>query len=413
MHHPPLWLLVLWGFWIIQAILSIVVVRKFAKRLARPRRHKYDHYRPRAFVIVPFKGIELDLAGCIRSFCHQDYPDYRLVFVVESEQDPAYEHLAKELQRHPNVESEIVIAGIAPPNHGQKVHNQFAAIQRIESESEDQDAWVFADSDAVPGRRWLADMIGPLIKWKRRGATTGYRWLVPTADEHDTIWSSFASVLNASAACFMGRRRFTYAWGGSMALLAGTARRGDLPRRLHGALTDDYTVTKMCEDLKLHIVFVPKCLVPTPTEMRLPNLVNFAHRQYLITRVYEPKLYNTTLLITSLFLTGFVSAVGFILYSFICGPSGHNWWVPTIVCAFVFAANQIRSSYRSTVVRLAFDQETNDRLQTAMFIDRWLTPVWMFLHWLFLLRAGITRTMNWRGIRYRLHAPNRVQELAR
>ncbi len=60
------------------------------------------------------------------------------------------------------------------------------------------------------------------------------------------------------------------------------------------------------------------------------------------------------------------------------------------------------------MIRRQFDQTTADRLGLAMLLDAWATPLWMGLHLLFILRAGIGRTMTWRGIRYRLLGPQRI-----
>ncbi len=407
--HP--FLLLLWTAWVVQALLAVVIVRKFARRVARPRRVKYDFFRPPATVIVPFKGVEADMAGCVKSLCTQNYPNYRVMLVVESKRDPAHDFLAEQLKHYPQCRAEILVAGLAGPRQGQKVHNQLVAIDRIVADAGDDDAWVFADSDAVPGPDWLIEMVGPLVERKRTGATTGYRWLVPAAQSTGRIVSALASVMNSSAACFLGRRRFTYAWGGSMAIRAATARRGDLRGRLRGALTDDYVLTRMCTDLERRVYFAERCLVGTPVSMRFGDLANFAHRQCLITRIYEPHLYGLALGASTLFLTGFVTAAAHSVYGLWRRPEGFAWCWSALACAAVFAANQGRATLRAKSVRCAFDEPTVRRLGMALFLDRWCTPLWMALHWLFLVRAAIGRTMRWRGIRYRLRGPQSVERL--
>jgi hypothetical protein len=46
-----------------------------------------------------------------------------------------------------------------------------------------------------------------------------------------------------------------------------------------------------------------------------------------------------------------------------------------------------------------------------MGLDRWATWLWMSLHALLLARAALGRTIRWRGIRYRLHGPQRIERL--
>ncbi|MDP6059818.1 MAG: glycosyltransferase family 2 protein [Pirellulaceae bacterium] len=402
-------LLILWVAWIAQAVLSVLIVRRFARYLAVKQRAKFQNHQPRATVIVPFKGAELNLPGMVRCFCSQEYPQYRLFLVVESKCDPAYSILVEQLRHYPHCRVQVLVSGAARANQGQKLHNQLAAIDRIVGDSLDDDVWVFADSDVAPGPHWLADLVGPLVDRRKTGATTGYRWLVPDGSGRGLFWSSIAGVLNSSAACFLGKARWTYAWGGSMAMRACTARRGDLRRRLEGALTDDYPVTQMCAALGMRVYFRARCLVATPVAMGLKDLANFAHRQCLITRVYEPRIYWVALGVTCLFLAGFTSATVHTLYWLWREPSGNRWWGSAGVCALVFVAHQVRASYRSLAVRRAFDEGTVRRLGVSRVLDRWLTPIWMTMHWAFLVRAGFGRTLRWRGIRYRLHGPQSIE----
>ena len=412
MSHPHPLLLMLWSMWIVQAFLATVLARKFSRRFQRKDRRKFGAYRPRAVVIVPFKGIEADLPGCIRALCGQEYRQYELVLVVASVDDPAHDLLVDELRKYPDRCARIVVAGEAPPCRAQKLHNQIAAIERIDSSCADDDVWVFADSDAVPSNRWLAAMVGPLVDKRVTGATTGYRWLIPESVGAGAFWSYYASVLNSSSACFLAFRRFTYAWGGSMAIHAGTARRGDLAGRLARSLSDDYSVSRLCADLQLRVYFVARCLVPTPIAMNGREVFTFARRQYLITRIYEPKLFWAALAISTLFVSGFVSAAAHTLLWISREPMGPTWCWSASVCVAVFLAHQIRSMHRSRAVCRMFEVSIVRRLVGPLRVDRWLTPVWMTLHWLILLSAAVGRTIEWRGVCYRLDGRDRVERIS-
>ncbi len=406
------WLLVIGVAWLVQAWLSVMLVRKFARRLERKPRAGFDRFRPRARVVVPFKDIDNDLPGCVRALCRQDYPSYELVLVVESRDDAAYAVLGRELARYPECEAQVVVAGQAPSCQGQKVHNQIAAIDLINPRSADDDAWVFADSDAVPDDQWLGRMVGPLIQDNLTAVTTGYRWLVPEGAGNRAIWSSVVSVFNASSACFLSSRRFVYAWGGSMAMRASTARRGDLRGRLTGALTDDYCVSRMCSDLRRRIYFVGGCVVATPVSMNLGEALNFLYRQYLLTRVYEPRLFAAALAVSTLFLVGW----GTTMAAGVMGMTGAAppavFWLGLGIGGGVFLAHQCRAGFRARALRRSFDPSVRERLRLPMFFDRWLTPFWMILHWAVILRSAFGRTMEWRGIRYRLNGPHRVLRLS-
>ena len=421
MNHLPLLLLILlWLTWLAQAVLSAMQVRKLARQLETKLRQRDDAFRPPATLIVPFKGVDPELEEHLRSLFEQDYPDYELVLVVDSVEDPAYALLKREALRHPDRRATILVAGPCGPREGQKIHNQLFAIDHLESRSTDEGhdpdaawAWVFADSDAVPGPGWLGDMVGPLNR-KKIGLTTGYRWLVPQSADpagRPTVWSHLASIMNSSVACFYKSDGYTRAWGGSMALLAQTARRGGLRQRLVGALCDDYQFSRMIRELKQRVYFVPWCLVTTPIHWRFTQLYDFAHRQYLLTRVYAPGVFTGAVLLTTLYVAGFITSWGWVVLHVACDSSSWAWGWPIPVMVGVFIANQWRASYRQMVIQRALRPDTLLPLRSTLRLERWTTFLWMTLHWLLVLRAAVGRTMTWRHVTYRLSGPQRVEKI--
>ena len=434
----PYALLILWLAWVAQAVLSALAVRKFARRVGPERRDSFEAYRPRAAVVVPFKGLDADTPAALDGLLHQDYPSYRVVFVVESEDDPASPALRDAMARHAHCNAALVVAGVAPPTQGQKVHNQLAALRWLEAQGDDAAVWVFADSDAVPGPRWLADMVGPLSN-EKSGATTGYRWLVPggggeakpqaagdvnshstpshsavppsvpsclraSVPASSTLWSKLASVLNSSVACLAGSRDgLNLVWGGSMAVRADFAREHGLVRRWTGAITDDYPVWRMVRDASRRVYFVRSCLVPSRVDFTFATFRNFVYRQYLITRVYAPLVHAAAVLLTGLYTAGFVSAL-------VALAAAHGWlrWAAAGALAVVVVADQLRAASRAAVVAKMFPWRAKGQLQPALRLDRWGTPLWMAAHFLITLSVVGRRSMTWRGVRYVVRGPNDV-----
>lgn len=409
----------IWTSWVLQAFLSAWRVRKFLSFISREPRNTFDRYRPPAAVIVPFKGIDTDLVSGVRGLCEQDYADYRLLLIVESKDDPAYEILTRETARYPKRKITILTAGPAGPNEGQKVHNQLHAIDWLLAHPIEKEAWVFADSDAVPHKQWLLRLVGPLCQPDHTGLSTGYRWLIPK--ENARVWSHLASVMNSSVACMFGRDSSNHAWGGSMAIRADVAAKCDLRGHLVGALCDDYQFTRAVSKIGLRTYFVPQCLVATPVDFTLKSLVNFAHRQYLLTRVYAPLLFVGSLFVHSLYFFAAISCVFCIAWASLAvlldfrmaGDVAPKLVLFTCITACVLSelGNHLRSTFRRRVVRQAFGEEVERKLSRTLRWDRWLTFVWMFLHQALVVHAMFGSTMNWRGIRYRLHGPQRVTRL--
>ena len=255
--------------------------------------------------------------------------------------------------------------------------------------------------------------MGPLKQKDLTGVTTGYRWLIPASRDGDapTVWSKLASVMNSSVACMLGHDRFNHAWGGSMALRAETAMRGDLRSRLTGALCDDYQFSRLSRDLGLRVYYVPQCLVATPVDFDLSGLINFGHRQYLLTRVYAPKLFVAALAITTLYVLAWNTAWWWLTTELWNHPASGAWVWPAGVLVISTLTDLARASLRQKVTAEAFDQQTITQLQPTIHLDRFATPQWMTLHWLLILRSVFGRTMRWRGITYRLYGPQRVERI--
>lgn len=404
--------------WAALALVAVLANRRHATRFL-PTGYPQPDYFPPVTLITPIKGIDRDLPGCIASLCNQNYPSYRVIIVLESQADPAFAVVTAELAKHPQCPSQIMLAGSASANEGQKVHNQLHVLRAIEPAAKDDEVWAFADSDAVPGPTWLATLVGRL-KLETVGVTTGYRWIVPeeraregdrNLEQGSAFWTSIASVINASVACAYRSHHRDQAWGGAMAMHVSTARKGRLLERLTGALTDDYPITRMARDLKLDVRYLPACLAATPASFTFASLFAFARRQYIITRVYSPGIYALALVSLTFWLAGMAAAWGHLVVNVLRDAGDWRAWLcgPAVVLVPLF--NQLRANYRRQTIERAFGAAVLHRLRQAIFIDRWLTPMWMALHWLLAASALFARTFTWRGIRYRLDGPNRVSRL--
>lgn len=396
-----------------QATGSVVLVRKFARRFDKRPRTSDPPYEPLAVVIVPFKGDEPGLSEHAARFCTQAYPAYRMVWVVESERDPAMATLKRVRDEHPQASIDLIVAGRAPNDCGQKVHNLLTAVEHVQQQGWGEAAWVFADSDVAASRDWLNHMVGPLAWTARTAVTTGYRWLVPMPDAQGRISPAahIASIINSSIACLLGQRRVNTAWGGSMALLVSTAHEGRLAEMWQGALSDDLQMTRLAERVGRRVYFVPWCLVTSPIQWGFRQAWGFGFRQYLIMKVHMPILYALGIVFLGLYPAAFALAVVTLVMQLVTGESFAPWPSALSVLVAVCLLDQWRACYRRQVVRKAFDDATQQQLATTLLYDCFATPMCAIGHWLVLLSVIPRRTLTWRGIRYRLDGPQNIQRL--
>ena len=176
-------------------------------------------------LFVPCCGVEEGLAANLKALEQQDYPNLRLVFVVEHADDAAIPIIKGLLS------GELVIAGAAE-GRGQKVHNLLAAIDRVPP----SDVWAFADSDGRPDPGWLRRLVSELDR-PGVGVASTYRFYVP---EPLSFLTLLRSVWNASVLSLLGNHDRNFAWGGGMAIPARRVRanrgRSGVARRAFGRL---------------------------------------------------------------------------------------------------------------------------------------------------------------------------------
>jgi len=270
------------------AIWAVRVAQRFAVRMPRIAATPIylEHGRfPRVAVILPIKGVDDDTPENIEALLNQDYPEYRLIFSVESDEDPVVGMLEKIAREDSRIE--IVIAGHAT-SRGQKVHNQLAAVSRT---TEQDEVLAFLDADAKPNPMWLQHLAAPVTREEDVGASTGYRYYVPVTGH---TANKIVSVLNAQVAALLGPYRRTFAWGGSMAIRRKDFYAWGLNDMWQHALSDDYVLSYVVKvKAKTWIHFVPNCLVASDANFNWASLFEFAVRQYRITKVCAPWVWLT------------------------------------------------------------------------------------------------------------------------
>ena len=88
-------LIVLASILFLQSLLALVATCRFWRYSLLPSRPRPNRYQPKSVIIVPCKGLEHDFEDNVRALFAQDYRDYEIIFVTESDADPAYAVLSK------------------------------------------------------------------------------------------------------------------------------------------------------------------------------------------------------------------------------------------------------------------------------------------------------------------------------
>jgi hypothetical protein len=380
-----------------QVPILIHAYRNYHYALSKYKKRR-SRYRPRTVLIVPCKGKDLAFEHNITSFFNQDYENYLLWFVVAEKSDPAYEELCRlkdRLSGSSKAQDVRVLVAGQGRTCSQKIHNLLYCYERMSDEIE---VLAFADSDVCVRSDWVSHIVHPLRKTKN-GAASGYRWFVPRKNNPASL---ALSAMNAKIAQLLGNSPFNQAWGGSMAIRMDVFRELGLDKIWPKALSDDLSLSYAVKKAGKKVVFIPACLVASYESMSWGKLFEFGRRQFLITRVSNPGTWCFGLLSSLYSVLGLWGGAAVTFYALMTG--GKNLFVFAAVPTAFFAGQMGRAVMRQRMISKLLKDDL-PKMKGAMAADILLFWVWSVLLLGIIICSAFGRTIEWRGIRYKLLGP--------
>ena len=364
------------------------LLRYVKSELAKP----LSDFTPYVSVIAPCRGLDQDLKVNLKKLFVQDYPQYEIIFVTDSETDESIAVIEELRKEFSNIDSQIVIAGQTKES-GQKVHNLRSAAQQAEG-----DVFVFVDSDARPNEQWLKNLVAPL-KDESIGAASGYRWFFSAKGN---FASALRSVWNASITSQLGANtKKNFCWGGSTAIRKETFEKLNMTEQWRGTLSDDFALTRALQKENLPIHFAAKCLTASIEDCGFGEMLEFTTRQMKITRVYAPHLWKAALIGSLLFVGTFYLGIVLIIVRALLGLS---FILPLVIVLLLFALGVGKAWIRWHAVRLVLTDYKKEMRRS--FLPQ--TTLWFLGSGLYLyncISAAFSRQIVWRGIKYELQSP--------
>jgi ceramide glucosyltransferase len=362
-------------------------------------------YAPVTAVICPCKGNELGLEDNLKAITQFDYPSYEIYFSLATSLDPALKVVerVKAASKRP---VHIVIAG-PPEECGEKVYNLRRAVEALPADK--FEVIVFTDSDVRLNRGWLTKLVAPLQD-ARIGATTAYRWIIPSRSiGQGGFASAMASAWNAAVATMLGKEKDNFCWGGGTAIRRKTFDDAQVLEFWSGAVSDDFAITRALNEAGKPIVFCPECLAATPHPWTGTELLEFTTRQVVITRVYSPRMWAL----------GMVSHLAYsltLIYAFIViltAMIGSDPWGQLALMALIAPLLAAMKGAMRTIAVSEVLPEWKAKLQEWGWAWMALAPVVPFLFSWNFIQSLLTKKIRWRGIRYELVSVNETRILKR
>ncbi|MEE8586581.1 MAG: glycosyltransferase [Acidobacteriota bacterium] len=385
---------------LLEAVCSLQGGFRFRELFRRHSGRPVADFQPAAALIVPCRGLDPGFRDNLRAFFEQDYPEFHLILITGDPDDPCAQPLQELRQDFPAVSSQLLFAGAAA-GRSQKVHNLLCALTALRPRDK---VLAFGDSDIRPGSHWLRHLVGTLQD-SNAGMATGFRWYVPQKGNPASV---LRAVWNVGIASLLSEKDSLFAWGGAMAIRRSVFRKCRIPDAWKGALSDDYAISRALRQRGRSGHFQPHCLSLSLEDCQFKELFSWSYRQLAITRVYHPSLWKAALatqLVNSLSLWG-----GFAILT-LGVPAGLTLPVPAFLWGSMVAAIYLLGCWKAGL-----------RLQAASLIHpglgkrhrlAFLTlgPVASLITLLALMRSMFSRTIEWRGIRYRMDSPGKTEVL--
>jgi hypothetical protein len=345
-------------------------------------------------LVLPATGALPGLEDLLAALSAQSLKPRRLIVAVEAREDPAYRRVAALAEQFPQLNLELVVAGLSPLR-SQKCTNLLAALAQLDA---DDPYIVLLDADIRPQPWWLAMLVAPLAAG-RADLVNGYRWPVPTR-------ISFGAVLVAAidrAVAVLPRVRWTRpAWGGSLAFTRNALAALDLPNTIGHSLTEDLPIGDRAAQMGLRMLARRAIRPPTPLAGDLRDVWRFARRQYQLIRLYRPGMWCFAAFVVTTDLAARIAML-----------SNVPGWGPALPALLVLAC----LGSIATEIRLAIGRKlgVTDRIgfRVAQHLLVWtILPAPMF-HASVVWGGAITSPVVWRHVRYVVDNTGQVIDVAR
>lgn len=387
-------------FAVSQLVLGIV----FARALTRPAPQLLaDEDCPRAAVVLCLRGTDPFLENCILAILALDYPDFDIRIVIDREDDPAWEVVERVLGSEER--SHVHIEPLT--RRGRTCSLKCSSVvQAIEGLDESHGFVAQLDADTIPHRTWLREL-ATALQPETVGAATGNRWYFPV----DGSWGGMVRYIwNAAAVVQM--YLYGIAWGGTLAIKTSVLHQAGLLDRWRNAFCEDTMLTAALRPLNLRVAFVPSLMMINREDCSVQRCDHWIRRQLLTARLYHP-------LWPAVAGHGFVTSgcllLGAIL-AIIAGLQG-NWLlagvaalgVVTYEAAMLTGLGLMERAVRKVAQRRG---EPTDWMKLGGLV-RCLTavPLTQALYVRSLAAAMVLKTVDWRGVKYRVDGPWEIHML--
>lgn len=385
------------------AILQIVFGEMLRRHLSAKPVSCPPSYSPKVAILLSLRGSDPFLADGIRALLDQDYPDFQINIVVDSEEDPCWRVLKQFDLEKEDSRLNVQVLRNRLTTCSLKCSSMAQAVESLE---EDVEVVILTDADVVSHSLWLRDAVGPLANPKV-GVVSGNQWFAP---KRQTAGSLIRSIWHSGS--IAPTVLYGHPWAGTCAMRVKDIKRSGLVERWKKTIVDDGPINELFGPLGLETYISPALIMINREECSLSYSLTYVHRMLTWSRVYEDAFWLT---LVHMFLTTFplfaapiVAVVAFSMSAY--------WAAAILLSGFlIYVVSTIVSSY---LIRLAVQNAVGNQKQDLPMpsIAGWALftvtfPIVQLVHAFSTVFALFTVQISWRKVSYEIRGRWNVKVL--
>ena len=282
---------------------------------------------------------------------------------------------------------------------GQKVHNLLVATENLPP---DASILAFADADIRAGSDWLRLLTQRLRPF---AASSGYRWFVP---KRLSLANLLVASIDSAVVPIMFPGIHHKVWGGSWAICREAFECSGLRSAWQGTLSDDLVASTVLGRLKQPIALETACILPSPIDIGMRDMLLWVRRQFIIGRFYAPFLWSVVLVGHCLGQAVFWSSLAAALYGL---STGATWaWQPACVVGVLYGLNVYRAWTRQRASRIYLPHYQR-QLAAARRFDIWCGPLAGLAMCCALISSAIGRRIVWKTKIYEMQYGGQIRKI--
>ncbi len=321
----------------------------------------FPDYNPNVILIIPCKGVDIQMERNLRSFLNEDYDRLKIVAVIDSLDDPSVEIIKK-------VGMDFIISDSTYKGSG-----KVKAISTAINQFRERDVYVMADSDTEVPKDWIKFLVNPLLD-PSIGVVTTYPIYEPF--NNFNFWSMIKKVWGFLGINMMEFRPSRFAWGGSMAIRKDLLSDEDF-EYFSSSVSDDAAITRICSKKNLAIYYSKKSTPKVHVDETRSTFVEWATRQMAISISHSRMAFSA----------GLILYLSIIVYMFALIPLS------------ILITNYFLLGYIPFLLTMIINARRTDKNKISIFFLSFIMPP-IFLY--NLINGKMKTHIEWRGTKYKL-----------